>query len=185
MDAYSVAEGERDWSPYSRVEEAAAVYLRDADLALESLRGVVDLRAVQAFTLERTFRQKDWGESSFQEVAITDGRRLILWIGEDIVDEDDESGIALLESTIRSLPLSAIVDRSLDTRYRTSSDGARSLHSVELRLCTMIPDSAAAKSPADTDIYREQFTFTKSVTNGGRAQMERLAQFGRVVSGHG
>ena len=41
----------QDWAPYSSVEEAAKVYLRDPDLALDQLRSVIDLSAIKSFIM--------------------------------------------------------------------------------------------------------------------------------------
>jgi hypothetical protein len=41
----------QDWAPYSSVEEAAKVYLRDPDLALDQLRSVVDLPTIKSFIM--------------------------------------------------------------------------------------------------------------------------------------
>jgi hypothetical protein len=38
------------------------------------------------------------------------------------------------------------------------------------------------KTPVDTDLFCESFRYVKTVDNGGLAQMERLLQFGRVLS---
>jgi hypothetical protein len=43
----------QDWAPYSSVEEAAEVYLRDPDLALDQLRSVIDLSAIESFIMSR------------------------------------------------------------------------------------------------------------------------------------
>ena len=37
----------QDWAPYSSVDEAAKVYLRDPELALDQLRSVIDLPAIK------------------------------------------------------------------------------------------------------------------------------------------
>jgi hypothetical protein len=37
----------QDWAPYSSVEDAARVYLRDPDLELDQLRPVVDFPAIE------------------------------------------------------------------------------------------------------------------------------------------
>ncbi len=79
----------QDWAPYSSVDEAAKVYLRDPELALDQLRSVVDLPAIRSFIMSR--------------------------------------GLG-------------------------------------------------------TEIYCESFRYYKSVDNGGLAQMQRLLQFGRVLS---
>jgi hypothetical protein len=38
------------------------------------------------------------------------------------------------------------------------------------------------KTAVDTDLFCESFRYVKTVDNGGLAQMERLLQFGRVLS---
>ena len=43
----------QDWAPYSSVDEAAKVYLRDPELALDQLRSVVDLPAIKSFIMSR------------------------------------------------------------------------------------------------------------------------------------
>ena len=53
----------QDWAPYSSVEDAAKVYLRDPDLALDQLRSVVDLPAVKSFIMSRGFTEESWGEA--------------------------------------------------------------------------------------------------------------------------
>src|SRR5207342_1741589 len=77
-----------DWAPYPRLEDGVRAYVRDHDVALDALRGVLDFGAVQAFTLERVVSTQTWGESLWQEVAVTDGQRLILWHGDDESDDD-------------------------------------------------------------------------------------------------
>jgi hypothetical protein len=53
----------QDWAPYSSVEEAAKVYLRDHTLALEQLRSVVDLREIKSFIMSRGQTDESWGEA--------------------------------------------------------------------------------------------------------------------------
>ncbi|HEX7823401.1 MAG TPA: hypothetical protein VF477_00735, partial [Mycobacterium sp.] len=86
---------------------------------------------------------------------------------------------------LRSIPLSVISDSSLKITYRVDDTGGRSLHGVELRLMTAQPDHTIAQTPSRTEVYCDELRFTKSVTDGGRAQMERLAQFGRMITSHG
>lgn len=177
----------QDWAPYSDLEEAATAYLRDPGIVMQSLRRVIDMTSIKAFVMERTVEQEGSRASLYQEVAVTDGRTLLLWMGNDVVaDEDDpEPGAPLFTSTVRSIPLSAFTDRILKIWYRVGSAGGQSLHSVEFRLITPSPDHAIAQTPSRTEIYGDELCFTKSVTDGGRAQMERLVQFGRVVTAHG
>lgn len=174
-----------DWAPYQRLDEAVRAYTRDADAALESLSGVIDLKAVQAFTLERVATPQPWGESLWQEVAVTDGRRLILWHGDDEEDEDRADHI-MFSSSIRTIPLRAIVDQGLRTRFRTEGNGSRSLHAVMLYLSTQTPERSMTElseaNETRTTQFVETYRFSKSVADGGLAQMQRLLQFGRAIS---
>ncbi len=180
-------DGHQDWAPYSDLAQAAEAYLRDPSIALEALHRVMDAAAIKAFVMERTLEGRDSRESLYQEVAVTDGRTLLLWMGDDeLTDDDDaEPGAPLLTSTLRSIPLSALTDRNLKVGYRIDHRGGRSLHSVELRLVTATADYTLAKTPSRTEAFSEELLFTKSVADGGRAQMERLIQFGRALAAHG
>jgi len=73
----------QDWAPYSSVEEAAKVYLRDPDLALDQLRSVIDLSAIKSFIMSRGSTEESWGDAVWQEVVLTDGLRLIMWRADD------------------------------------------------------------------------------------------------------
>jgi hypothetical protein len=144
----------QDWAPYSSVEEAAEVYLRDPDLALDQLRSVIDLSAIKSFIMSRGQTDESSGEAVWQEVVLTDGHRL----------------------------LSSITDQVLTTEYEVLDDGTRRLSEVRLRMYTQLVTRSRQKSATETDIYCESFRYHKSVDDGGLAQMERLLQFGRVLS---
>ncbi|HXO53808.1 MAG TPA: hypothetical protein VN888_22925, partial [Mycobacterium sp.] len=58
----------------------------------------------------------------------------------------------------------------------------RRLSEVRLRMYTQLVTRSRQKSATETDIYCESFRYHKSVDDGGLAQMERLLQFGRVLS---
>lgn len=73
----------QDWAPYSSLEDAAKVYLRDPDLALDQLRSLVDFPAVKSFIVSRGVTSELWGDALWQEVVLTDGRRLIIWRADD------------------------------------------------------------------------------------------------------
>ncbi len=175
----------QDWAPYQELADAVRAYMRDCDAALEALSGVLDLAAVQAFTLERVASTQPWGESLWQEVAVTDGHRLILWHGDDEVD-DDRPDLRLFTSSIRTIPLSAIVDQGLRNRFRTEPNGQRTMYSVLLYLSTQTPERSMTElteaNETRTVQYVETYRFSKSVTDGGLAQMQRLLQFGRALS---
>ena len=175
----------QDWAPYPRLEDAVRAYIRDADAALEALGGVLDPATVLAFTCERVMSTQTWGESLWQEIAVTDGRRLVLWHGDDEA-EDGRSDALMFSSSLRTIPLSAIVDQGLRNRFRNEPDGSRTMHSVMLYLSTQTPERSmtelAEANETRTVQYVETYRFSKSVTDGGLAQMQRLLQFGRALS---
>jgi len=179
----------QDWAPYAQLEDAVRAYIRDADPALDALSGVLDPSAVLAFTCEQVRSQQEWGESWWQEVAVTDGHRLVLWHGDDEADEERPGGL-MFSSSLRTIPLSAIVDQGLRNRFRVEPDGSRTMHAVMLYLSTQTPERATTELAADagaagetrTVQYVETYRFSKSVTDGGLAQMQRLLQFGRALS---
>lgn len=175
----------QDWGPYQRLDDAVRAYIRDADAALEALHGVIDSSEVKAFTCERVPSTQPWGESLWQEVAVTDGRRLILWHGDDELDEAGENTL-MFSSSVRTIPLSAIVDQGLRHRFRNEGDGGRSMQAVLLYLSTQTPERSVTElseaNETRTVQYVETYRFSKSVTDGGLAQMQRLLQFGRAIS---
>jgi hypothetical protein len=177
----------QDWAPYQRLSDAVRAYTRDADVALDALAGVVDVDSVVAFTLERVVSQQPWGEALWQEVAVTDGRRLILWHGDDEPDEEG-SAPAMFSSSVRTVPLTSIVDQGLRHRFRVDSDGTRTMYAVLLYLATQTPERTETELAITEENeqrsvqYVETYRFSKSVTDGGLAQMQRLLQFGRALS---
>ena len=100
-----------DWSPYPDLDSAARAYLRDPDLALDALGGVLAGAGVLCFTLERFVNDTN---GVWQEVAICDGTRLVLWHGEDVAPGEGPMGS--MTSSVRVLPLSVVTDchRGLD-----------------------------------------------------------------------
>lgn len=175
----------QDWAPYLRLEDAVGAYIRDADAALEELSGVIAAADVRSFTCELVTTPQPWGEALWQEVAVTDGRRLILWHGDDEID-DDRPDALMFSSSLRTIPLDAVVDQGLRQRFRIEPDGSRSMNAVMLYLSTQTPEKAvtelAEANQTRTVQYVETYRFSKSVTDGGLAQMQRLLQFGRALS---
>ncbi len=175
----------QDWAPYQQLDDAVRAYIRDADAALEALAGVIDPTAVLAFTCERVSSEQSWGESLWQEVAVTDGRRLVLWHGDDEGD-DRRPDHPMFSSSIRTIPLSAIVDQGLRNRFRTEPDGSRTMNAVMLYLSTQTPERSMTELTEANETravhHVETYRFSKSVTDGGLAQMQRLLQFGRALS---
>ena len=173
----------QDWAPYTSVEDAAKVYLRDPDIAIDQMRGVVDYRTVDAFIMSRGTNQESWGEALWQEVVLTDTRRLILWRGTDEMrTAQDREQRRTLDASVRSIQLSSITDQILTEEFEVLDDGTRRLSAMYLRLYTQLLTRSFQKSVTDTNFYCESFRYHKSVENGGLAQMERLIQFGRVLS---
>ncbi len=168
----------QDWAPYPSLQDAAAVYLRDPDLALEQLRSVVEFPGIAAFIMSRGESEEHWGTAVWQEVVATDGLRLILWRAEDEFDDDRRR----LSSSVRTILLSTISDHILSTQFDVLADGTRRLAEVRLRMYTQLVTRSRRTSATDSDLYCESFRYAKSVDNGGLAQMERLLQFGRVLS---
>ena len=172
----------QDWAPYYGLEDAAKVYLRDPVVALDQLRGVVDFPSIQSFFMSRRLTEESWGEVLAQEVVATDGRRLILWRADDDMSTGEEHQRQVLNASVRTILLSTITDHILTTEFEVPNDGTRRLSEVRLRMYTQLVTRSHEKSATDTDYFCESFRFDKSVDNGGLAQMERLLQFGRVLS---
>lgn len=176
----------QDWAPYSSVEEAANVYLRDPDLALDQLRSVVDLAAIKSFIMSRGMTEESWGEAAeqalWQEVVLTDGHRLMMWRADDELSTAGDRERRVLNASVRTILLSTITDHVLTTEYEVLGDDTRRLSEVRLRMYTQLVTRSRQKSATDTDIFCESFRYLKSVDDGGLAQMQRLLQFGRVLS---
>jgi hypothetical protein len=58
----------QEWAPYSSMDEAANVYLRDPELALDRL-----LPAIKSIIMSRGSTDQSRGEAVSQEVALDDG----------------------------------------------------------------------------------------------------------------
>lgn len=174
----------QDWAPYSSVDEAAGVYLRDPELALDQLRSVVEPPTIKSFVMSRGHTAESWGEALWQEVLVTDGHRLIIWRADDAMSkpQDGSEPRRVLKASVRSILASSITDQILSAEYEVLSDGNRRLSEVKLRMYTQLVTRSRQKSATECDIYCESFRFVKSVDNGGLAQMQRLLQFGRVMS---
>src|SRR5262245_60542926 len=175
-----------DWSPYGRLEDAAGAYFLHADIALEAVRGVLGRRRVRGFTLERVVDLTEAGASVWQEAAVCDGRRLILWHSEEVVDEDLPGG-RVLDSSVQVLPLEAIGHVGMRTLIGSDEQGRRVDRGVFLVLATATPhELSAVRGDADGSVaaarFRpEAFRFSKSLDDGGPGQIARLIDFGRLL----
>jgi hypothetical protein len=172
----------QDWAPYTTLEDAARVYLRDPELALDQLRSVVDFPAIKSFIMSRGETEESWGTALWQEIVLTDGRRLIMWRADDESTSTDGYERRTLDASVRTILLSTITDHILTTQFDVLDDGTRRLSEVRLRMYTQLITRSHQKSATDTDLFCESFRYTKTVDNGGLAQMQRLLQFGRGLS---
>ena len=107
-----------DWSPYPDLESAARAYLRDPDMALEALAGVLGGASVLGFTLERFVNEVN---GVWQEVVVCDGSRLMLWHGEDVPPGEGPAGS--MTSSLRVVPLSAVTEVGCRRRLTRADDG--------------------------------------------------------------
>jgi len=175
-----------DWSPYARLDDAARAYFLHADIALEAVAGVLGRRRVRGFTLERVVDLTEVGASVWQEAAVCDGQRLILWHSEELADEDAPGG-TVLDSSIQVLPLNAIGHVGMRTLVGRDDRGERVDRGVYLVLATATPHELSAvqtdpESPVSSARLRpEAFRFSKSLEDGGPGQIARLIDFGRLL----
>ncbi|GGO82920.1 hypothetical protein [Wenjunlia tyrosinilytica] len=175
-----------DWSSYERFEDAAHAYFLHADVAVEAVRGVLGRRRVRGFTLERVVDLTEAGASVWQEAAVCDGRRLVLWHSEEVADADAPGG-TVLDSSVQVLPLDAIVHVGMRTLVGRDTDGRRVDRGVYLVVATSTPhemtaSQAEGEQPTATARFRpEAFRFSKSLDDGGAGQMARLTEFGRLL----
>ncbi|MEU3462281.1 hypothetical protein ABZ721_20385 [Streptomyces sp. NPDC006733] len=175
-----------DWSPYERLEDASDAYFLHADVALDAIRGVLGRRKVLGFTLERVVDLTEAGTSVWQEAAVCDGRRLILWHSEELADESAPGG-TVLDSSVQVLPLNSIGHVGMRTLVGRNEKGARVDRGVYLVLATSMPHELSAvqgdpDSPVAAARFRpEAFRFSKSLDDGGPGQIARLVSFGRLL----
>ncbi|WP_328461992.1 hypothetical protein [Streptomyces sp. NBC_00448] len=177
-----------DWSPYARLQDAAGAYFLHPDIAMDAITGVLGRRRVRGFTLERVVDLTEAGASVWQEAAVCDGRRLILWHSEELADANAPGG-TVLDSSVQVLPLDAIGHVGMRTLVGRDERGRRIDRGVYLVLATVMPHelSAAQADPdsplpvASAKIRPESFRFSKSLDDGGPGQIARLIDFGRLL----
>ena len=142
----------------------------------------MDFAAIKSFIMSRGETEESWGTALWQEIVLTDGRRLIMWRADDESTSSEGYERRTLESSVRTILLSTITDHILTTQFDVLDDGTRRLSEVRLRMYTQLITRSHQKSATDTDLFCESFRYTKTVDNGGLAQMQRLLQFGRGLS---
>jgi hypothetical protein len=169
-----------DWSPYPDLESAARAYLRDPDIALEALNGVLRGSVVMGFTLERFVNEVN---GVWQEVVVCDGTRLILWHGEDVPPGDGPAGS--MTSSLRVVPLSAITEVGCRRRLTRTSTGQARVDSIDVYLLLTSLDeggAGAAGEDGGSMIRHDALRFGKTLDDGGAGQIARLEEFARLVS---
>jgi hypothetical protein len=167
-----------DWSPYPDLDSAARAYLRDPDLALDALGGVLAGAGVLCFTLERFVNDTN---GVWQEVAICDGTRLVLWHGEDVAPGEGPMGS--MTSSVRVLPLSVVTEVGTRRRLQRVETGVR-VDAVDVYvLLSSFDDGTSSAAEEQPPLVRQDaLRFVKTLDDGGAGQISRLEEFARIVS---
>ena len=170
-----------DWSPYQDLESAARAYLRDPEVALDSLGGVLRGSTVLGFTLERFVNEVN---GVWQEVVVCDGTRLILWHGEDVPPGDGPAGA--MTSSLRVVPLSSVTEVGCRRRLTRLPSGQARVDSVDVYLLLSSLDEAGSGISAGDDhvatVRHDALRFGKTLDDGGAGQIARLEEFARLVA---
>lgn len=169
-----------DWSPYKDLESAARAYLRDPDVALEALGGVLRGATVLGFTLERFVNEVN---GVWQEVVVCDGSRLILWHGEDVPPGEGPPGS--MTSSLRVVPLSAVTEVGCRRRLTRTPSGQPRVDSVDVYLLlSSLDESGAGLGSEDrgSSVRHDALRFGKTLDDGGAGQIGRLEEFARLVA---
>ena len=168
-----------DWSPYPDLDSAARAYLRDPEVALDALFGVLRGASVLCFTLERFVNEVN---GVWQEVVICDGSRLVLWHGEDVAPGDGPVGS--MTSSLRVVPLSTVTEVGCRRRLTRTSTGQARVDSIDVYLLLSSIDEATG-GPADdhgSGMRHDALRFGKTLDDGGAGQIGRLEEFARIVA---
>lgn len=168
-----------DWSPYPDLESAARAYLRDPEIALEVLGGVLAGAQVLGFTLERFVNEHN---GVWQEVVVCDGSRLLLWHGEDLSPSEGPSGTMI--SSLRVVPLSVVIEVGCRRRLRRTATGQSRVDSVDVYLLLNSIDEAPNGGFGDgrTLMRQDALRFGKTLEDGGPGQIARLEEFAQLVA---
>jgi hypothetical protein len=169
-----------DWSPYSDLAEAASAYFRDPEVALEALGGALGDRPVLGFTLERMVSDDGM---VWQEAAVVDGTRIVLWHGEDVPDEEYPGGA--MTSAIRTVPLARVTEIGYRQLLVREEDGAQRVHGVDVYILLESLDEAGqtGRDGETTLVIRhDAIRLGKTMEAGGQGQMRRLTEFAHLVA---
>ncbi|HEY2949462.1 MAG TPA: hypothetical protein VGJ53_13895 [Micromonosporaceae bacterium] len=168
-----------DWSPYQELDAAARAYLRDPEMALEALGGVLRGAAVLGFSLERFVNDVN---GVWQEVVVCDGNRLILWHGEDMPPGGGPVGS--MTSSIRVVPLSTVTEVGTRRRLARTTGGQPRVDSVDVYVLLSSIDEAHPTGPDDRGptVRHDALRFGKTLEDGGPGQIARLEEFARLIA---
>src|SRR5262249_42769234 len=168
------------WQPYQDLDSAARASLRDPEIALESLSGVLRGATVLGFTLERFVNEVN---GVWQEVVVCDGTRLVLWHGEDVPPGDGPPGS--MTSSLRVVTLSAVTEGGCGRRLTRTPTGHVRVDSIDVYLLlTSLDEAGGAVSGEDPAplIRHDALRFGKTLDDGGAGQIVRLEEFSRLVA---
>ncbi|SCE94010.1 hypothetical protein GA0070558_114162 [Micromonospora haikouensis] len=166
-----------DWSPYPDLESAARAYLRDPDVALEALGGVLRGASVLGFTLERFVNEVN---GVWQEVVVCDGSRLVLWHGEDVPPGEGPPGS--MTSSLRVVPVSTVTEVGCRRRLTRIDDGRIRVDSIDVYLLLTSLDEAPPGDEIGGVPRHDALRFGKTLDDGGAGQIARLEEFARTVA---
>jgi hypothetical protein len=166
-----------DWSPYRDLESAAGAYLRDPDVALDALGGALGGAAVLGFTLERFVNEVN---GVWQEVAVCDGSRLVLWHGEDVPPDDGPPGA--MTSSLRVVPISTVTEVGCRRRLTRTSTGKTRVDTIDVYLLLSSLDEASAADEIPTTPRHDALRFGKTLDDGSAGQIARLEEFARLIA---
>lgn len=169
-----------DWSPHRDLEAACRAYLRDPDEALDALGGVLRREGPFGFTLERLVNEVN---GVWQEVAVFDGDRLVLWHGEDVSAPDGPAGA--MNSSLRVVPLSSITEVGCWRRLVRTQTGQTRVASVDVYLLLGTLDvggAGAADPPTGGQPRNDALRFGKTLEDGGLGQIARVEEFARIIA---
>jgi hypothetical protein len=165
-----------DWSPYRDLDAAARAYLRDPEIALDSLDGTLRGAEVLGFTLERFVTEFN---GVWQEVVVCDGQRLVLWHGEDIPPGDGPAGSMI--SSLRVVPLSVVTEVGCRRRLTRSASGQPRVDAVDVYALLTSLDEGQGINDA-TGVRHDALRFGKTLEDGGAGQIARLEEFALLIA---
>ncbi|MEV6710286.1 hypothetical protein [Micromonospora wenchangensis] len=166
-----------DWSPYQDLESAARAYLRDPDIALEALGGVLRGASVLGFTLERFVNEVN---GVWQEVVVCDGSRLVLWHGEDVPPGEGPPGS--MTSSLRVVPVSTVTEVGCRRRLTRAENGEVRVDSIDVYLLLTSLDEAPPGDEMVGAPRHDALRFGKTLDDGGAGLLARLEEFARLVA---